>query len=1812
MDNPIDISGLSAQEKRALLSRLLVEQAQASATAHPLSYGQRSLWFLHNLAPASPAYTITYAGRITGDLDVPALERAAQTLVDRHAILSTTYAVRDDAPVQLVHPKWPVGIARHELGPDEAELRDWLRRESNRPFNLQTGPVFRLSLLRRSSDEHVLVLAVHHIAVDFWSIDVMLDELRLLYAAEHGSAAPALCPQRYVDYVDWQLHMLEGAEADRLWDYWRRQLAGDIPNIQLPLDRPRPAAQTYRGALHRFTLDTGLGAALREVGRRAGATPYATFLAAFAALLHRYSGQDDFLIGSPFGCRDRPELEGLVGYIANPVVLRADVHGDPTFTSLLSRIKDTVLGALAHQDYPFALLVERLRPARDLSHTPLSQVSFAWEQPRRFQDGPGAGGGPAGLNLTTVHIGQGGAPVDLMMQVGDADGEFTCVLQYNTDLFDDATIEGVARHFVTLLRGIVADPDSRVSELPLLTDAERSELAGWNDTSVGYDAAECIHDMVAATARRTPDATAVWFEAHDMTYREMTYAELDRRADELAYRLQGLGVGAGSIVAVLMDRCDDLVVALLGVLKAGGAFMPIDPAQPINRIASVLAGAPGVAVCITHQRHLQHLHGFAGHRLSLDQQTAPTASEAVPSVADVTSFSPAYVVHTSGSTGAPKGAVNTHGGLRNYLLWMADTYRLTSDDRVLHHTPVTFDASLAEIFLPLVLGARLVIARPEGHKDVGYLVRTIAEQSVTQVVHVVPSILRAMLAEPAIALCTALRRVSCGGEVLPYEVVQRFWATLDAELWNEYGPAEAAITTTAFHCERATSGPPVPIGRPIANVTIHIVDAHLQPVPVGVPGELLIGGAGVGRGYLNQPVATAARFIAIPFTTDPSAPSDRLLYRTGDLARYLAGGTIEYLGRLDDQVEIHGVRIEPSEVEAALDKHPGVRESAVVAGTDGRGNTLLVAHFVGFSEPAPSTAELRRFLLDWLPAAMVPALFTPTDALPRTSGGKVDRRALASAVDTSPVQESVFVAPRTRAEQVLAEIWREVLEVDRVGVHDDFFALGGCSTQSLQISMRANAADLPLRPESVFLFGTIAELAAEYGQAVREELRVMAEDAPELAAAATHLNANQVNANQVNGNQVIVPGAANDLVAAPGPAVAGHPGGQQPGNTVMESIGTYLPAAMVSTDTVLAGCVNPIGIPLERLTGIKHRRVAGDREFSIDLARNAAADCLARSSYGAEEIDLIISCNISRYDGPAHKFTFEPSTAARLRDQCGLTNALAFDLTNACAGMFTGITVADAFLRTGLVQRAMIVSGEYITHLTATAQQEIEGPMDSRLACLTVGDAGAAVILERGSGDRVGFHDLDMATLSKYSDLCIAKASSGAHGGAIMLVDSIAATAAAVKRSVPYVVSTMMRHGWRPEHCDHILMHQTSEASLNDAVIAVNRMFGYTAAHPGNVISNLAERGNTASTTHFVALSDHIRGNRIKSGDNVVFGISGSGATVGAALYTFDDLPDRLRRGPDPQRSARRPVGARSTPPPAVPRVAIKGVGIAAAEQSGPPRAVDLAAQAAAACLNASGLDKAALGLIIHAGIYRDDFVCEPAIAALVAGELGINGDIETPDDPKTLAFDVLNGAVGFLNACHVAVHMIGAGKAEHAMVMASEVENNTPGGDHPPYGLNETGSALLLGSTGGTAGFGQFVFHHRPENAEALATYIRNEDGHSWLQIDRDPKLTTHYLDAIPAAVEELLRLEGLEPADIAAVFPPHLAAPDLTEMARRINIPRARLVEVAADADLFTSSVPYALDHAWKHQQVKPGDIGLIVSVGSGIQVGCATYRF
>lgn len=1778
---PIDIASLSPEEKRELLAQLLAAKAQNAASEHELSYGQRSMWFVHRLSPDSAAYTVAYAGRIRSGLDVPALERAAQALVDRHPMLRTTYTERDGQPVGLVHPHWPMRIATHRIGTDAAELERWIQTETDRPFDLSTGPVIRLTLLQRP-DDHVLLLSVHHIAVDFWSIDVILDELRALYAAEHGGSAPELTADRYVDYAAGQNRMLAGPDGERLWEYWRDALGGELPTLALPTDRPRPAVQTYAGALHRFSVDAQVTAGLKQVARTVGATPYMTLLAAYAVLLHRYSGQDDLIIGSPFACRDRAGLMGMVGYVTNPLPLRVDVSEDPSFVALLGQVKNTVLGAIGHQEYPLPLLVERLRPVRDAGRTPLFQVSFAWQQVRLFEEAEAsAGSGDGTLPLETLHIGQGGSPFDITMQVGEQDDQLQLALQYNTDLFNAETMTAMAQHFAVLLAGLVEPgaADAPVSQLPMLTGAERAKLQFWNETRVDYpDAPAFLHEMVTAAAARTPDAVAVSYDG-----RELSYGELDRRANGLAHRLRQFGVGAGNgtdVVPVLLERSEDLVIALLGVLKAGGVFLPLDPAQPARRMEAMLADVPDAPVCVTHRRHLAGVPtDFTGARLCLDQSSAlPAEQESAP---EVSSADLAYLMYTSGSTGAPKGALNTHAGIRNRLLWMQDAYRLTADDRVLHKTPINFDPFVWEIFWPLIVGARVVIAKPEGHKDAGYLARTLVDERVTTM-HFVPSMLRRFLGEPGAASCTGLRRVFCSGEALTGDLRDAFFDTLPAELYNLYGPTEAAIDVTHFHCPRGVTEPIIPIGRPIANIAIHLLDAAGNPVPVGVPGELYIGGVGVARGYLNRPEATAAAFGEDPFSSEPGA----LLYRTGDLARYRPDGNIEYLGRRDDQVKINGFRIELGEVEAALAKHPGIAECAVVARKDAAGNTALIAHIVPVAA-APGTTELRRFLLELVPAAMVPAVFRSTDLLPLSPSGKVDRRALLAIdadLDAAPKE---FVAPRNRTEETLAGIWREVLDTDRVGVTDDFFALGGASTQALEVAVRVGELGMELRPESLFVYGTIAELAEEFGP-IGDDTTAAAPEAPAVEKP-----------------------APSKPVAAPvikpvrtGPAR----------NVVIESLGVYLPPRAVSTEQVLADCVNEVKIPLERLTGIKNRRMAGVDEFSIDLGRKAIGDCLSRSSYAAEEIDLVIACNISRCDGPEHMFTFEPSTASQLRDQLGLTNAVCFDINNACAGMFTGISVAQDFLKTHLVRNALVVSGEYISHITETAQQEIEGAMDPRLACLTVGDAGAAVVLELGAGDRVGFHDLDLATYSEFAKLCIAKATEGPHGGAIMVTDSVTQTAIAVKHSVPYVAAVMQRHGWRPETADQLLMHQTSEASINDAILTINRVFGAGAASRANTICNLAERGNTATTTHFVALYDYINAGRINSGDNVVLSITGSGQTIGTGLYTFDDLPDRIRRAANGQpagagRSAR---GRRELP--ATPRVRIDGVGIASDSQ-GPPSSIAFAVDAARACLDDSGVDGSQVGLVIHTGIYRDDFLSEPAVATLVAGEVGINAEPESADAAKTFAFDILNGAVGFLNGCHVAAGMIGAGHTGHAMVLASEVENNTPDSGYPRTGIAETGSAIMLSPSHGPEGFGRFVFEHHPEHRGALATHTQQRDGRMWLRVDREPNLAAIYVSCLPSAVKQLLALEALGPDDIALVLPPHLPGAALDDLAAHIGVDRSRFVDLEAQGwttDPFTSTLPYQIADVRRRGLVKPGDVALIMAVGSGVEVGCTTYRF
>jgi len=1055
---------------------------EADAGDHPLGYGEEALWFLNQLAPESAAYNISGAVRIRSRVDGDALRRTFQRLVDRHPALRTTFAAQGGAPVQRVAERAEVSFEIVDAtGFDDAAMQRRLADEAHRPFDLERGPLLRVRLFARAADEHVLLLAIHHAVADFWSLVVMIHEVGLLYPAEaSGASPPALpdLPRRYFEWTAWQRRELAGAHGDRLRAFWRQELGGELPVLDLPTDRPRPPVQGYRGGSRTLRIAPDVSRKLKALADASSTTLYTTLLAALQVLLHRTTGQDDVLVGSPVAGRSHPDVAGIVGYFVNPVVLRGDLRGAPTFRAFLERTRTTVLDAFEHQDLPFARLVDEIHPARDPSRSPIFQAMFVLQKAQRMNDDgltpfvlreEGARMTLGGMAVESMAIEQRVAQFDVTMVMAEADGALAASLEYNADLFDGSTVERMLAQFATLLGAIAADPDRRIAALPLLPDGERRLLVhAWNATDVAYPVAETLHGSIEAQVDRTPEAIAVI--AGD---RAITYAELDRRANGVAHALLRAGVGADARVGVFAERSVELVVGLLGILKAGAAYLPLDPEYPPARVAFMMGDA-GLSAVVTQSHLRASLPPWTGPVVvtgAADAEGERVESGPAPRPAAACDASNlAYVIYTSGSTGRPKGVMCTHAGIVNRLLWMQERYGLGEDDRVLQKTPFSFDVSVWEFFWPLMTGARLVMAAPGAHRDARAIADTIQAHGVTTL-HFVPSVLQIFLEEDGIERCRSIRRVVCSGEALLPEVRDRFFARIDAELHNLYGPTEASVDVSSHACARGE--PTVPIGKPIANTRLYVLDASLQPAPIGVRGDLYIGGVGLARGYIGRPDLTAERFIPDPFA---SHPGERL-YCTGDRARVRPDGSIEYLGRADHQVKIRGHRIELGEIEAALLRAPGVREAAVVVRGKG-GDKRLVAYVVPADAPLDAK-DLRAALRASLPDAMVPSSFVPCEALPLTPNGKLDHRALPD--DAVRAGERASVAPQGDAERAMHAVWREVLRRDDVSVLDNFFELGGDSIKSVQVVAHANRRGFRLSPKDIFLHQTIAELAAAPG-----------------------------------------------------------------------------------------------------------------------------------------------------------------------------------------------------------------------------------------------------------------------------------------------------------------------------------------------------------------------------------------------------------------------------------------------------------------------------------------------------------------------------------------------------------------------------------------------------------------------------------------------------------------------------------------------------------------------------------------------------------
>jgi amino acid adenylation domain-containing protein len=1063
--------GLSSAEKRELLAAVLRKQVEAASPARPLSPGQRALWLLHQMAPASPAYNIAFTARIVSPVNVRALQRAFQGLVERHDALRTVFPDVRGEPMQRVQTATDVRFDVEDASAWSREvLHDQISHEIRRPFQLATGPLLRVRLYTGAEGSQFLAATFHHIVMDGWSLWVALSELRELYRAAALDESPNLPPvgNQHDLAARWQAEMATSAEGARHLEFWKRHLGTTVPILNLPTDRPRPPTPTYRGASEKFRIGRETTNRLKGLAREGRSTSQMGMLALFQVLLQRYTGQEELMVGYLSSGRSRPELESIVGYLANLLPLRLTVPPDSTFRGVLKRTRDTLLEAFDHQDYPFLNLVDQVSTDRDASRSPLFQVLFVYEKPQLLEEEnvasfiagtPGARMKLGELELESLPFPiQQEGQFDLTLMVVEVDGQLCFTIDYNTDLFESSTVRRMGAHLQTLAEAAAMRPDHSISTVSMLTDEEVLQLRAWNGVRADHGEG-CIHQMIEAKTAEHLDGLAV--VSGDS---RLTYQELNARANRLARYLRQLGVGANTPVGLLIERSSlDLVVSILAILKAGGAFVPLDQAQPAERLRFMFVDSQA-PVLVTHSALLDRLPPCGGRVVVLDrEQGAIQVLSAENLGSTATPDDLAYVIYTSGSTGQPKGVLLEHRGLWNVAREQQRLFRPGPGSRVLQFASLSFDAAVYDFVMALCSGASLHLASREAILPGLPLLETLKTEAIT-ILTIPPSALSNLPLDPLPALKTLL----VAGEACPPELVAR-WAC-GRRFFNLYGPTEDTIWATYAECTDGDRLPP--IGKPLANTQAYVLDGHLQELPIGVPGELHLAGPGLARGYLNQPELTARHFIPNPFATR----SGGRLYKAGDLARRGEDGQLYHLGRADSQVKLRGFRIELGEIEAALGRHPDVNQAAVILREDVPGDRRLVAYVVPRHSPPPASA-LRSFLQGQLPDYMLPAAFVFVDDFPVNASGKADRLAF-PVPNTERLVEKNYAPPSGELEQLIVRIWTEVLAVDPIGADDNFFDIGGNSLLMARVHARlSEMAPSALSIVDMFQFPTIRALA---------------------------------------------------------------------------------------------------------------------------------------------------------------------------------------------------------------------------------------------------------------------------------------------------------------------------------------------------------------------------------------------------------------------------------------------------------------------------------------------------------------------------------------------------------------------------------------------------------------------------------------------------------------------------------------------------------------------------------------------------------------
>jgi amino acid adenylation domain-containing protein len=1741
------------------------EDASAAPEEVPLSFGQQSLWFLYRTALESPAYNEVLALDLRGEIDVALLRRALDAVVDRHPLLRARYADRQGRAVQWIAPESVVPLASiAREGASDEEIRGLMRSLAASPFELSEAPPLRLWAIRRAPRHQIWLLSVHHIASDAASLRQIVHEIFSAYAALGSGATADLGapPAPYREFVEVERR---AAGDPALRAFWRSALPNPAGTARLPV-------LDHRGdelRVSRFALPPSLVGSARNAAREHKVTLYVLLLASFNALLQRYTGEDEITVGTPATGRIDPRLRSTVGYLLNTVPIRTRVSGASTFADWLRETEASVTASLRHQMYPFMQIVEDANVPRDARVTPIFQVLFGLLRAPKsdvlgaalLAQDPDRAVTVGQLELRVLPVERPAAQFDLTVDVVDSDARVDVVWRSREAAFESEFIVRMHAHWTRLLEAALREPHADVYKLPMLSPEEsRRILCQWNQAPAAPADRTCLHQLVESQARLTPRAVAV---VHGPAC--LSYAELNGKANTLARGLQAAGVRRGDVVAVVMGRGLPVPVAFLAVMKAGAAFLPLDPAWPLQRLERLVESAE-VRVGLSDAGSAQAASGIrsiAVHVADVETLNETEDLGLVQSADDAI-----YAIPTSGSTGTPKLAVNAHRGVVNRLHAMSRAYGDAANEVVVQTTHHVFDSAVWELFWPLTRAGRTVIPDWTDGLDLDGLIELVAREHATTL-DLYPSTFDLLVGRiesdaRARRKLVSVRHVIVGGEAVRPGTVARFMElAAGVKVTNFYGPTEASIGSISHEIGRGERA--VPIGRPIPGTAAVICDRHLGLMPIGAVGELVLGGDCVGLGYRGDAAGTEAAFVPNPF---PELWGDRL-YRTGDLARYRSDGSIEYVGRRDEQIKLHGFRISLADINAAVETHPAVEASATVCTGSGDARKIVSYVVPARDGAAADPRRIRRELGDQLPRYMVPTMIVLLDELPRDSSGKLATRLLPPVELAREARE--HAPPRDAAERWLAKVWSEVLDVRDIGVHDSFFDLGGASIATLQVEAHARDAGIALRAVQIFEHQTIAE----------------------LAAALEGVNWTRIAA-PLEGGTASVDTPESPLVST----------SAQPSAMRIASLGVYLPERRETLAERIQGARTRVRFPLAQMTGIRSVSVAAEAETALELARRAAEDCLMRSSIPRGQIEAVIWCAISRADGP-RSFVLEPSMASQLCAALDIHPPYAFDVANACAGTFTGLVVAQSLLANGVASAVLVASGELISPLSATAQRELsEEFLDNRLACFTLADSGLALLVDRSSVPGVGFQALQLFSLGRYALDCVGKASAT---GPIMQNEPITASEARNLPGARHASAVLRAHGWtgRPQH---VILHQTSETTLRDAIKEASRVMG-TSLDTENVVFNVSQRGNTATNSHFVALLDEIERGRIRAGERIVFGVSGSGQTLGTALYQLDDLPDRLRHG------ARSPE--RATPPrtvsPASRPVRVLSTGSAYGGSACGSSFADGARRAAATCLGGWSGRPSEIDLVIFGGVYRPEFLSEPALAAILAGDLDINATMDSAQDRRTLAFDVIDGALGLLTGLHVASELIGAGQGRTALIVAAEADPEGHVEGRGAFPIEAAASAVLIEASPTRPGFEHFCFRSYPGLVAARRARAQWGARGCALAIEESPGISGYYLECMRTAVSDFCKETGLSVSSFDHVLLPFWTRSVAGELASAVGARSSQLYwHPEEGSDLFTSWFCMALSSIQASGRARPGENALIIAVGSGIRVGCTTYRF